>query len=128
MTILFDERIKLKKQKSGEDSVEIDEKIRTVEEKIAALCAESNRRKVIEKFSVLSGKDNAVNTNGMWALKKKVFPKNMKSLPSCKKDNKGNLITEPSELKSSYLQTYKHSLRHRPIKDSLVSLKMLNQL
>ena len=59
-----------------------------VEEKIDSHCAESNCRKVIENFAVWSGKDDAVNTNKMWALKKKVFPQNLKSLPSCTKDLK----------------------------------------
>ena len=31
----------------------------------------------------------------MWALKKKIFPKNVKALPSCKKNMNGQIITEP---------------------------------
>ena len=130
LTILFDKRTELKNKRrsaSEEESVDIDVKIEQIEEKIAFHCAEANRKKVLENFGVLSGKDNAVNTNGMWALKKKVFPKNMKALPVCKKDQKGNIITEPSQLRSLYLETYKHRLRHRPIKDNLITLKQMKE-
>ena len=58
----------------------------------------------------------------MWSLKKKMFPKNAKVLPSCKKDCNGQIITQSDQLKVLYLETYKHRLRHRPIKNSFAQL------
>jgi hypothetical protein len=63
----------------------------------------------------------------MWKLKKKIFPKNLPSLPTAKKDSKGNLISSPEELKSLYLQTYKTRLRYRPMAADMEELRELKE-
>ena len=52
---------------------------------VSDIVAETNRNKVIENFKLLSQQDGKMNTNNMWNLKKKVFPKNKESLPFAKK-------------------------------------------
>ena len=75
----------------------------------------------------LSSTDGTVNINGMWKLKKKIFPKHADPLPVCKKNLQGQIISNAAELKGLYLETYKHRLRHRPITSDLEGLKNLKE-
>ena len=58
----------------------------------------------------------------MWAIKKKVFPKNPPNLPVAKKDIHGRVITSHAELKKLYLETFVHRLRYRPIREEYSEL------
>ena len=60
-------------------------------------------------------------------MKRKVFPKNTETLPFAKKNFDGRMVTSQKELKSLYLDTFSHRLRHRPVKDSLKYLKTLKE-
>ena len=91
------------------------EDLRALEERIVSEVAVDNRNKVMDNFQKLANTDGSTNINGMWKLKKKVFPKNPPSLPTAKKDSQGNLISSHEELKKLYLKTYENRLRHRPI-------------
>ena len=84
--------------------------------KISELTAEENRKQVMDNFLKLSNTDGSTNINGMWSLKRKLFPKNSESLPFAKKNYDGRLISSQKELISLYLDTFSHRLRHRPIK------------
>ena len=67
------------------------------------------------------------NINGMWNIKKKVFPKIAQSKPTGKKNIAGQIITNPDGLKKLYLETFVHRLRHRPIREDLEELKSLKE-
>ena len=58
---------------------------------------------------------------------KSVFPKNPQSLPVAKRNNCGQIITNPETLKKLYMETYSQRLRHRPIKEEFVDLKHLKE-
>ena len=102
-------------------------KLTKVEEKICEMVAEENRDKVVNNFKVLAKPGGLCNTNGMWSLKRKVFPKNKESLPFAKKDCDGKIITAQSELKKLYLETFVHRLRHRPVSVKYQYLKKLKE-
>ena len=88
--------------------------------------AKENRDKIIDNFGMFTGNNGNLNINGMWAVKKKVFPKNPSSLPVAKKDVDGKVITSHQDLKNLYLETFVHRLRYRPIRDDyklLITLK-----
>ena len=53
--------------------------------------------------------------NNVWKMKRKLFPKSEKSLPTAKYNNDGQLITNHSELKEVYLEHFQHRLRQRPM-------------
>ena len=72
---------------------------------------------MVRNFGSLAENDGTANINGMWALKKKVFPKNPPNLPVAKMDVDGRLITSHAELKKLYLDTFVHRLRPRPIRE-----------
>ena len=68
-----------------------------------------------------------MNTNGVWNIKKKVFPKINQVKPTCKKNRNGQIITNPEALKGLYVETYKLRLRHRPMREDLEELKVLKE-
>ena len=70
----------------------------------------------------INGKDSDLNHQGIWKIKKKYFPKIKPCLPAGKKNIKGQLITNPDELKELYLQTFKFRLRHRKAQPGFESL------
>ena len=102
-------------------------KIEDIDQLIANECSEENMKKVTDNFGMLSSGQDSLNTKGMWAVKKKVFPKNTKPLPLPKYDFNVQIITNPDALKELYLETYKLRLRHRPIKPEMANLKVLKE-
>ena len=92
-----------------------------------ALAAVENRNKVVNNFKSLSDTDGTLNTNGMWKLKKKLFPKHVQSVPTAKKDSQGNLISTQEELKKLYLRTYQKRLRHIPMIPEMNELRKLKE-
>ena len=115
-TLMEARRIELAKLKNAteEQKDEVKSRILKLEEEICEYVAESNRNKVVENFKELANPEGIFQTNKMWSLKRKVFPKNKESLPFAKKDCDGRIITAQSELKKLYLDTFVHRLRHRP--------------
>ena len=99
-------------------------KIQSVETQLSSLMANENVQKIKDNFSALSNTDGSTAVSGIWKIKKKIFPKHSKALPVSKKGPGGRLVTSPVELKNLYLSTYKHRLRHRPIKPEFEQLKL----
>ena len=101
--------------KSKENLEEADEEeISRLESLIADKCQEENRKKVMDNFGQMDGKDGILNHQGIWKNKKKLFPKVKATLSVAKKNDQDQLITNPEELKELYLDTFKFRLRHRP--------------
>ena len=74
------------KAKLADDSSnqEVIDELLEIEAKLSEQVAVKNRNKVIENFGSLDINEGALNVNGMWALQKKIFPKNPPSLPTAK--------------------------------------------
>ena len=79
---LFDKRLKVSNQ-AEEDKI-IDE-IDKIEESISDEVAKDMRDKIVQYFETLANNDGTTNINGMWTLKRKIFPKHRKPLPVAKK-------------------------------------------
>ena len=94
---------------------------------IANECSEENFQKIKDNFQDLSGLNDKLNSNGMWRQMKKLFPKNVQPLPVGKKNKRGQIITNPEQLKDLYLETYVHRLRHRPIKEGYTELNKFKE-
>ena len=118
---------RLRKVEDEEEENDVRERITKLEAEICDMVAEENREKVINNFKLLANPGGLCNTNGMWSLKRKVFPKVRESLPFGKKDCDGKIITAQSELKKLYLETFVHRLRHRPISTDYQALKCLKE-
>jgi hypothetical protein len=87
-----------------------EEEILKLENLIADKCLEANRKTVIDNFKGMESNDGNRNHQGVWILKQKYFPKIKPTLPVAKKNLKGQLITNPEELKELYLDTFKWRL------------------
>ena len=100
LSVLFERKCSLKqklKQQNLEDGIV--EEIDKVEKEIAKEVAKENRDKVINAFKLLSNTDGTTNINGMWGLKRKIFPRNSKQLPIAKKNLDNKLISSQTDLK-----------------------------
>ena len=63
----------------------------------------------------------------MWKIKQKVCPKNNVSYPTAKVNQNGELVSNKTELKSLYVDTYKERLKHRIIRSDYTKLKELKE-
>ena len=88
---------------------------------------EENSKKVFENFSSFADTSGNCNTNGMWKMKKKMFQNKRNISILAKKNKKGKLITNPTELKNLYLKTFMDRLRHRRIKPGFETLRLLKE-
>ena len=121
--ILFEEREQLKSllsksMMSVNESTKIRDDIKGVDEKIAELKAEENFKRLFENVKHLIDNTENLNSLKMWQLRKKISSKKT-DVPTAKKNEKGELITVPSELLRLYESTYKERLRHRLIRPEL---------
>ena len=66
---------------------------------IARECEEENRSKVVDNFKDMNGGEGNLNHQGVWKVKRKQFPKIKPNLPTGKKNLKGQIISNPVELK-----------------------------
>ena len=110
----MDDRNKLKKKQILD--VKDEEELSKLESLISDACQDENREKVMNNFHDINGDDGNLSHQGVWKLKKKYFPKIKPSLPVGKTNLKGQLITNPDELKKLYIDTFKYRLRQRPAK------------
>ena len=126
--MLFDKRLALKERlKNSGDEETTQNELDEVEDNISKEVSKDNRDKVMEAFRDLTDTDGSIHINGLWSLKNKTFPKNTKPLPCAKRDVENRIISSQSELKTLYLETFRHRLRHRPIKDDLYYLFTLKE-
>ena len=110
-----------------DENQDILDEIEDIEKKLAELVAKQNSEKVKKNFGSLSSHDSNLNVNGMWALKKRIFPKNPPNLPEAKKDINGKIITSHKDYKNLYLDSFVHRLRWRPIRDEYEDLFKLKE-
>ena len=83
---LIEKRKVLKKKDKLSEADE--EEIVRLEALVAEKCQDTNRQKVVDNFCDLGGNDGNLQHQGIWKIKRKVFPKIMPSLPVGKKNIK----------------------------------------
>ena len=128
---LLNERVDLKKNiKLSSISDEMRRKIRDriaqIEEDIGKDISEEYLKEILETLRKLGGDERNLNGSGrkqLWKLLKRKYPKFWPSVPIGKKDKFGNIVTNYEGLKELYLNTYKHRLRNRPIKEEFQEMK-----
>ena len=122
------ERLKLKISKNASiNTVEANEdksNLKDVENEIAEANAEENFNFMKKNIEHLVDDTENVNCIKMWQLKKKLCSNKFEP-PTAKKNEQGELVTEPSKLKDLYVSTYKKRLEHRKIKPELQNLYQL---
>ena len=118
--------LKEKMKRVGNDD-DLKKELDDLEVEIGNEIANDNRNKVMNTFQALSDTDVTTNVNGMWGLKRKIFPKNVEQLPTAKKNVENRIISSQNELKKLYLDTFKHRLRHRPMNNDLKYLETIKE-
>ena len=114
--------VKKLKMNSDVNVENTDMEIKEVEKRISNLSSRENRDKIVNNFSSFTNTDGSTKMHGVWAVNRKVFPKNTETLPFAKKNDDGKLVSSQMELKELYLQTFIRRLRHRPIKSELENI------
>ena len=116
MNELFDQRLKL-----SQNSLEMNESDRLIADQIY----EKNRSLIIEQISEMTDSSTNLSRVKMWKIRQKVCPRYETDSPVAKIDSSGNLISNHDELKTLYVNTYQHRLRHRNMKENYSYLKVL---
>ena len=96
----------------------IEERLENVEKLLKDNFAAKTAEVIKEHFDTMKLSEGKFSQNGLWKLKQKFLPRPLDP-PMAKMDENGLLITSPNLIKELYLQTYKHRLRSRQIKDDL---------
>ena len=118
---LFKMRTEIKqREKKDKDNMDINVELEDIESEISAEIGKQNRDKIFQNFSSLDQSEGGALSQGLWDIKKKVFPKTAPAIPAAKRDITGRIITDPAGLKKLYLETFSHRLRTRPSKQSVV--------
>ena len=115
---IFSRRKYLRSKNDDESKAEL----KQVEEKLADMCAEENKRKILEEISGIDCDKGGIHSGKLWKMRKKLFPKS-RDPPTAMSDNEGNLITCKTKIEELALDTYKRRLSNRPIKENLAHLK-----
>ena len=106
--------------------VDKNEEIKKLEEIISSIEAEENRKKILNNFKYFSENPEMIEMSKMWKLLKKIWPK-YESKSTAKKNYKGEIISNPSDLKVLLAQEYKERLRKRPMKIEMKSIMIEKQ-
>ena len=122
---LFSKRETLKKRISKtldeEKKEEFNLMLKEVDDEISNITAEENFKTVKDNVKHLVDDSDNLNCIKMWELRKKLGVKKNEP-PVGKKNSKGDLVTEHSQLKKLYEETYRKRLEHRVMKPELSSM------
>ena len=109
---------KIKLCTDKERCYELQQEIEDIDVIIAKECSEENYEKIKDNLQGLADQSDILNTNGVWNIMKKIFPKNVQPLPVAKRNANGQIITNPEAFKELYKETYIQRLRQMPSKQT----------
>ena len=115
---LFNQRKHLRSKSDDESKV----KLKQVEEKLSDICAEENRRKILDEISGIECDEGGTHSGKLWKLRKKLFP-NSRDPPTAMLDSEGNLVTCEKKVEELALDEYRKRLQNRDMKDNLQKMK-----
>ena len=120
---LFKERSELvQKLKKDPDNDALKADLENVTDKLTEAVSQENFSQIYNNFKHLDQTEGENFSQGIWSLKKKVFPQKSQPLPSAKIDVNGDLVSDPAELQQLYLDTFTHRLRERPPREEYSEL------
>ena len=128
VSLLFQKRTALiQKLRTDPCNTELVKQREEIEDKLASIVGKENREKIYQNFARLDQSDGESFSQGIWDLKKKVFPKCSPAMPAAKQDITLRIVTDPNGLKTLYQETFTHRLRFRPPKQSVAELYELQE-
>ena len=113
---LFRSQIKTEDQQSDIEKVDL---------AISNLEAKFNYEKIIKHFKMFSDDPERVNLQQIWKTMNKLWPKVENKLPAAKKNNRGQVISDPNQLKKLLEQEYRERLRARPSRPGYENLEKI---
>ena len=81
----------------------------------------------MKHFKQFNDDPENINLNNLWKVFKKLGLKYKNTVPVAKKDYKGNIVSDPKEIKNLLATEYKLRLRERPFRSDLGDLKHRKQ-
>jgi hypothetical protein len=111
---LFNKR-RILRTKEDETSIE---ELSRVEEELAEMCAEDNKKLIEGACAGLASDEGGINSGKLWKLKKRLRGL-IQEPPTAMLDDKGNLVTTNSAIEELTLKMYKERLSNLKIKDDL---------
>lgn len=102
----------LKKKSNFED---IQYKVDECKKKISDLISKENIENVKKNLKEIRDAHDSTSIPGVWNTIKKMYPKVSSNIVVGKKDHKGRIVTEPTQLKKLHKRTFKQRLRERPM-------------
>ena len=122
-SLLFKQRSELiQKLKNDPDNDEVRTDLEKVTAKLTEAVSQENFSQIYNNFKHMDQTEGENFSQGIWSLKKKVFPKKSQSLPSAKINVNGDLVSDPVDLQQLYLETFTHRLRERPPREEYSEL------
>ena len=101
--------------------------MKDVETKLAEMCAEENRRKILEDISGIECDKGGTHSGKLWRMRKKLFPRSCDP-PTAMTDNQGNLVTSKKKIEDLTIDTYKRRLVNRTILENLNLSKNIKKI
>ena len=89
---------------------DLKEEIENTINQISSICASKNKDIVNEYLGKMQDTIEGFSQIKTYNLKKRLCPKNTLDPPSAKRDHAGKLVSDPHELESLYLKTYRERL------------------
>jgi hypothetical protein len=102
------------------------EEINRLNAAISDIEAEINHNKIMKHFQSYSENPERINIQQVWKTMNKLWPKVESKLPAAKKNHKGQIISEPNQIKNLLAKEYKERLRARPIRPDFDNLEIRN--
>ena len=104
---------------------ELQDKLKAIEENISNHSVKCHTNKISKYVEEIRNESKKLDNSKMWKMQTKLCPKSLE-LPSAKLNEKGILVSEKSELKQLYKNTYINRLSHRamlPQYETIFNLK-----
>ena len=98
-----------------------------LDDQVADKIFERNRKMIIEQVGSMVDTSSNLSRIKMWKIKQRVCPKQDVTYAVAKSNKNGEMVTNKTELKNLYVETYRERLKHREMKPAYAQLKDLKE-
>ena len=117
----------LENKNKFEEIKHLQDSLENIDEKIANMCANRNKKFVDEFLGKTEDTIEGYNQTKTWGLTKKLSPKNSIEPPCAKKDKNGYLVTDKEALEKLYIETYTERLKPNKIREGFSEFKTMKE-
>ena len=113
--------------RSSTSNAETSQRIEEIENELCDKNIQVISSKVKAQLISAAEQDSTHGTTTSWSIYRKMRPKHKPVIPVGKKDKNGEIITNQTQLKNLYLETFIWRLRTRPSKPSMLKIHKLKE-